>query len=111
MTKKMSNHNQRFREKEAEYWATFSQKLTDLDSVEAAQLFAASAPGSDLPGRKFHTNLLYFLETFGIPGDASKDEMVLYLNFLMKLDPSNVRLADKLPSAIEQLQRSIKSSL
>jgi hypothetical protein len=111
MTKKFSEHNQNFRDKEAEYWAIFSQKLTDLDSVEDALFFAASAPGSDLPGRKFHTNLLYFLQTFGIPGDANKDEMVLYLNFLKKLDPPNVGFADKLPSAIEQLQRSINSSL
>src|SRR5439155_21203725 len=66
-------------------WDDFKAKLHVATTLGEALEIALSGPGPDRPGRKFHTSLLFFLNEFRKPGEASAAELSLYRALAEKL--------------------------
>jgi hypothetical protein len=67
-------------------WDEFRPKLAALQTFVEAQRLARSplSPGS--PGRKFYSNLGFFLHAFIVPLGSSYEEKSLYIEFIRRLD-------------------------
>lgn len=74
------------RKAEAEHWDWFVEELRDLDDYVQALKLAHTGPGPDQPGRKYHSNLAFFLQQFTVPHGSNSTERALYLEFVRKLD-------------------------
>ena len=77
--------------------------------VEAQLLVKRELPPVNAPGRQYYSNLIFFLNTFHTPGSASKDELILYRDFIERLDKTGQlkpgegqRIIDKLNKDIEE---------
>jgi hypothetical protein len=69
-------------------WEIFRPKLEALQTYPEAQLLVLETPPPDPPGRKYYSNLSFFLGAFSVPGGASYAEKALYLKFIQRLDDS-----------------------
>lgn len=43
-------------------------------------------PRQETPGRKFHTNRLWFLQDFTVPNESNLEERSLYLELIRRFD-------------------------
>jgi hypothetical protein len=62
----------------ASEWEHFRPRLAAIRSYKDALILAASAPAETAPGRKFYSNLGFFLQSFRVPTGASYEERQLY---------------------------------
>lgn len=96
-------------EAKARCWEHFHHKLRAVQSMAGAVELVSEAPPVGAPGRRYYTNLVYFLENFMPPGDANAVELGLYVQLiqhpdsLQKLKPEIREKAEKeLKLAISQ---------
>ena len=69
-----------------QYWKKFSSILqAGQDSSEAFAL-ALAMPHQDIPARRFHTNLLRFLQDFTVPKESNPEERSLYLELIRRFE-------------------------
>lgn len=77
---------QEWDEAERRVWDEFRQRMAVLSDFLEAKRLVLEGPGPDRPGRRFYSNLAFFLGEFRIPGGARDDELALYLGFIQRID-------------------------
>jgi len=90
-------------------WETFRPKLEALQSFAEAKQLVAEAPSPDSPGRRYYSNLGFFLQAFTVPMDSSHAEKALYLQFIQRLDTAGT-LKPGARQAIEDALRHAMNS-
>jgi hypothetical protein len=100
-------NRQEWNDKEEKVYKKFKESLNNIKIMPRAQLLVKEAPPVDSPGRKYYINFDFFLRGFDIPAGASKEELIMYKNFIDKLDESGQlksgvgkRIKDRLNNAI-----------
>jgi|GEM_PF-1943216 len=73
-------------EAERREWEIFRPKLDALQTYAEALKLVAEAPRPDAPGRRYYSNLGFFLQAFTVPMGSSHAERALYLQFIQRLD-------------------------
>jgi len=71
---------------ERNVYKKFEDSLNKIDIMPRAQLLIRQAPSENTPGRKYYTNFDFFLRRFDIPDGLGDDEIILYKNFIKRLD-------------------------
>lgn len=87
-------------------WETFRPKLEALQSFAEAQQLVTEAPPPDSPGRRYYSNLGFFLQAFTVPMGSSHTEKALYLQLTQRLDTAGV-LKPRARQAIEDALRRV----
>ena len=65
----------------------FRSQAADVRTLADARILVSHARNSD-PGRRYYSNLGFFLNTFAPPDGASLDELSLYLAMVRHFDAS-----------------------
>ena len=73
-------------DKQNQYWKKFSSILQAGQDCGEALALALAMPQQDVPVRKFHTNLLSFLQDFTVPKGSNPEERSLYLELIRRFD-------------------------
>jgi hypothetical protein len=83
--KTQADRNRERAAEEREVWNYFYSCLKTLQTLpEALQLVGEAVP-SDNPGRKYYSNLGFFLRTFTPPDGANYSEISCYIQFIPHL--------------------------
>lgn len=96
-------------EKDFHAWDEFSRRLEALSSMAEALELYADTPPPDSPGRRYYSNLGFFLQRFDVPGASSRKERELYLRFIEKLDESGALNPGAGREVRDKLRRSIEA--
>lgn len=92
---------------EREAYQAFLAEFSAVHSFLDAQLLVARGPSPDTPGRRFYSNLAFFLGGFWVPHGSSVEERRLYIVFIERLEAAGA-LKDGVASGVLQaLQKSI----
>ena len=70
---------------ERRIWNEFRPKLADLKSYSEGRALLKESPLPDRPGRRFYSNLDFFLTNFVVPAGSNEEERRLYLQFIQRL--------------------------
>jgi len=81
--------------------------LGALQTFDDAVALVGQAPPPDAPGRRFYSNLGFFLNDFAVPNGSGSDERRLYLQLVQRIDAAG----GLKPSALAPIERVIKASL
>jgi hypothetical protein len=81
-----SNRRQEWLAADRRVWEQFRPKLEALSSFPEAQSLVIEAPPPNSPGRRYYSNLDFFLGTFAVPAGSNFVELSLYLQFIRRLD-------------------------
>jgi hypothetical protein len=84
--KTKTKRNQEQLDADRRVWDQFHPRLEASASFIEAQLLVKEAPPPDSPGRRYYSNLGFFLQAFTIPKGSSYAEKALYLQFIQRLD-------------------------
>jgi hypothetical protein len=84
--KTKAQRDQEWADAERRVWDIFRPKLQAVKNFVEAQILAAETPPPNAPGRRFYSNLAFFLGCFGVPGGSSYAEKALYLQLIKRLD-------------------------
>jgi hypothetical protein len=106
--KTKAEREQDWAEVDRRVWNQFRSRLEALTSFAEAQLLVDEAPPPDSPGRRYYSNLGFFLQAFTVPMESSYAEKALYLQFIQRLDAEGAlkpgagqRVQDELRRAME----------
>jgi len=88
-------------------WEAFLPKLTALQTYVDAKVLVANAPPPDSPGRRYYSNLGYFLGYFGVPAGANSTERSLYIQFIQRLDEAGALKPGAAAEVLDALRKSI----
>jgi hypothetical protein len=91
-------------------WEEFRPKLAALRSFVDAELLVTQSPPPDSPGRRYYSNLDFFLQDFTFPGGSSAAERSLYLQFVQRLDTAGALKPGAAQEVGERLRRTIRSA-
>lgn len=89
MGKKRKSADQRRREKEASSdgaWERFRRKLVSLQTWSDAEKLASQPPSRNDPEGKYYSNFRWLYDTLRVPDRASADELILYAQFIERLN-------------------------
>src|SRR5258706_15555106 len=73
-------------DKHNQYWKKFRTILQAGQDYGEALALALAMPHQDVPFRKFHTNLLYFLQDFTVPKGSTPEERSMYLELMRRFE-------------------------
>lgn len=108
MTRKTkAERDQQRAEAERLAWDIFFPKLKALQSFADAIQLVASAPRPDSPGRRYYSNLGFFLQSFSVPDGSNYAEKAQYLRFVKQLDAAGELKAGALQGIEEALQHAM----
>ena len=85
-------------------WEQFRPKLAALQTFADAMALVDQAPRPDTPGRKFYSNLGFFLQAFTVPDGSNGEERALYLEFVRRLDAAG----GLKPGALERIEEDFR---
>lgn len=106
--KTVAEQRQERAEAEARCWAEFRQKLEVAQTYEDAVKLHSQAPPESAPGRRFYSNLGFFLiNNFAPPSGANQTERTNYLRLIKVFDEAG-RLK---PGTRQQVEEAFKKSL
>lgn len=88
-------------------WERFLPRLEALKTMEDAYQLVAEAPPPDAPGRRYYSNLGFFLQGFMPPMGSSYGEKGLYLQFIQRLDAARALK----PGAREQVEKQLRDAM
>ena len=88
-------------------WEVFRPKLDAVQNLAEAHELAAETPPPDAPGRRYYSNLAYFLQCFGVPGGSSYAEKGLYLKMIARLDATGILK----PGAREKIESDLRLAM
>jgi hypothetical protein len=91
---------------EDQYWQKFKARLESAGGYAEIRAIAEEAPPPDAVGRQFHSNLIFFLDTFSRPGGASAFERALYVQLLRGMDAAG----DLKPGVRRRAERDLGSA-
>jgi hypothetical protein len=89
-------------------WDVFRPKLDALQTYAEAMELAAKRPRPDEPGRRYYSNLDFFLGSFIVPMGTSHTEKALYLQFIERLDVAGALKAGAGQKVAEELRQAMK---
>jgi hypothetical protein len=89
-------------------WEQFRPRLEALQSYEDALRLVNQAPPPDSPGRRYYSNLGFFLQNFTPPMGSSSSEKSLYLKFIQKLGSAGALKPGTQQKVEEDLRRAIE---
>ena len=69
-----------------QYWEKFRSILQGGQDCGEALALALAMPQQDVPVRRFHTNLLSFLQDFTVPKGSTPEERSLYLELIRRFE-------------------------
>ena len=69
-----------------QYWEKFRSMLHATENRCDALALALAMPRQETPSRKFHKNLLWFLQDFTVPNESNPEERSLYLELIRRFD-------------------------
>ena len=69
-----------------QYWKKFRNILQGGQDYSEALALALAMPRQDIPARRYHTNLLYFLQDFSVPKGATPEERAMYLELVRRFE-------------------------
>jgi hypothetical protein len=95
-------------EAERRVWNEFRPRLDVLQTNAEALQIVAEAPPSDSPGRRYYSNLGFFLQAFTVPMGSSDAEKALYLQFIQRLDAAGVLKPGAAQKVKEDLRRAME---
>lgn len=75
-----------FKEREQQVWDAFLPQLASLQTYDDALLLVSRTPPPDAPGRKYYSNLSFFLGQFTVPMGSNGTERSLYSALIRRLD-------------------------
>lgn len=90
-------------------WEEFRPKLSALQSYIEAKMLVAQAPRPDSPGRRYYSNLAFFLQDFTVPTDSSSAEKSLYLQLIQRMDSARALKPGVGQKVKEELQRAMRA--
>lgn len=105
--KTKADRDREYAEAERRAWKEFLPKLTAIQTFIDAQLLVDQAPPPDAPGRRYYSNLGFFLGAFTVPAGSNQTERSLYIQFIQRLDAAGALK----PGAAEGVLESLRSSL
>ena len=88
-------------------WEEFLPKLAALQTFVEAQILVAQAPPPDAPGRRYYSNLGFFLGAFSVPMGSNHTERAHYIEFIKRLDAAG----SLKPGAAEGILAALRNSL
>jgi hypothetical protein len=80
-----------------------------LTSFPEALELVKEAPPPDSPGRRYYSNLGFFLQAFTVPEGSSYAEKELYLRFIEQLDAAGALKLGAAQRAEEELRRAMEA--
>ena len=88
MAKRMSKaeQHQKHADDDAREWDGFRPRLDALADLTEAMRLVGESPAHDAPGRRYYSNLGFFLGAFSVPAGSSYAEKALYLHFVRRLN-------------------------
>ena len=69
-----------------QYWEKFRSILHVTENRCDALALALAMPRQETPSRKFHKNLLWFLQDFTVPKGLTPEERSLYLELIRRFE-------------------------
>jgi hypothetical protein len=90
-------------------WETFRPRLNALQSYTDAVRLVAETPPPDAPGRRYYSNLGFFLQAFTVPFGSSHAEKALYLQFIQRLDAGGELKPGAGQKIVEALRHAMKA--
>jgi hypothetical protein len=67
-------------------WTAFHDRVESARGLAEAEAIVADLPPESHPGRKYYSNLGFFLTTFAPPKGGTMEEIQLYLRFLERMN-------------------------
>ncbi len=89
-------------------WEVFLPKLAALQSFVEAEQLVPKAPPPDSPGRRYYSNLGFFLQAFNVPAGSNYDERTLYLQFIQRLDAAGALVPGVRQKIEEEFRRAMQ---
>ncbi len=94
---------------EKNVYKKFEDSLNKINIMPRAQLLIREAPPENAPGRKYYTHFDFFLERFDIPDSLSDNEIILYKNFIKRLDKTGQLKSGEEERIINKLNNAISN--
>jgi hypothetical protein len=91
-------------EAQQQVWEQFLPKLTALQTYVEAQVLVSQAPPPDSPGRRYYSNLGFFLESFDVPMGSNSTERSLYIQLIQRLEAAGSLKPDTAPGILAALR-------
>lgn len=110
MAKRKTEREQRaeWETKEAGVWERFSERLAAARTFREADDVISDSPPEGAPGRRFYSNLAFFLRFsgFGVPGNATERERGMYLGLLRRMDEGG----ELKPGALDEIVAKFRTA-
>jgi hypothetical protein len=97
-----------YNEAERHVWEAFRPRLAALETYAEALELVADSPPPDSPGRRYYSNLSFFLGRFVVPHGSSQEERAHYLRFIERLDAGGVLRPGAGKLVADSLRRVLK---
>ena len=107
MPKSRSEKEKEWAEAQKREWEDLPPKLAVLKSFEDAKLLVNQSPRPDAAGRKYYSNLGFFLQAFSVPRGSNQTERLYYIQFIQRLDEAGMLK----PNAAEDIIKTLRNSL
>lgn len=111
MPKSRSEKEREWAEAQKREWEDFLPKLAALKSFEDAKLLVNQAPRPDSAGRKYYSNLGFFLQAFSVPRGSNQTERLHYIQFIQRLDEAGMLKLNAAEDIIKNLRNSLDEHL
>jgi hypothetical protein len=112
MAKKRKTNADRQRERgkaEQRAWNEFVPKVKAASAYQAAIEIVLHGPRPDEPGRRFYSNLDFYLGNRAVPGGANREEVALYAELIEKLRANGDVPADQAEEQSAALAAAMES--
>lgn len=110
MGKRRKTLGERRRESEEadqQAWATFYPRLQAIGSLREALLLAAATVAPGRPGRRYFSNLAFFLQSYAPPAGANALELNEYLRLLRAFNAEGALH----PGAVEEVEGALLAAI
>jgi hypothetical protein len=94
--------------RECRAWDGFASQLEAVKSFAEAQALVANGPRVGEPGRRYYSNLGFFLGMFSIPDGSNADEKLHYLRLVQRIDAAGGLKPGAGQKVVESLRRGIE---
>jgi len=94
---------------ERRVWDAFRPRLDALQTFLEAKKLMAESPPPDAPGRRYYSNLAFFLQAFIVPMGSSYAEKALYVQFNQRLDAAGELKSGAGQKVIQDLESAMEA--
>ncbi len=90
-------------------WEDFQLRFSRVHTlIDAKKLVEqVQVQKHEMSGRKYYANLNFFLQSFNIPSGASYTERLNYIQFIQRLEESDISQVGGLEDILKALQNSL----